>query len=407
MLWSKKSAPTHEKARAVGIDLTASRARAVAVGNKARSLLLDGPHEELPLFIACDRRTPDVGHAAYSICRTAAHVVCSNFLPALGQSREWRGGRHSLTAEAALELVLTKLCSVVGQESDSVAVLLPAYLAPNQVAKTVLVASRAKLALKGTASAALAIAAERAAAVLTGKPAVAATPASGVVPMRPPANAPGSCVVIDADEFALSACVIGVTRDVARVAASACWPRLGVKVWKEKLLDAVADRCVRLCRRDPRDSADAEQALFEQLDDALDRAQAGQRVSLSVRTAHWYQDVVQQPDEFDGYCTALSRSAGEAIRELVAGAGLPLPPRVVWLTHAAGRLPGLVKAIHQNTSEATAVDTLSPTAVAQTAAALVPRWLSGELPRQHLDTTMPIVPLPAPAADAKTGNRRS
>ena len=158
MLWSKKTAPTHEKARAVGIDLTASRARAVAFGNKPRSLLLDDPHEDLPLFIACDRRTPDVGHAAYSICRTAAHVVCSNFLPALGQSREWRGGRHALTPEAALELVLATVRGVVAQESDSVAMLLPPYLAPNQVAKTVIVASRAKLALKGTASSALAIA---------------------------------------------------------------------------------------------------------------------------------------------------------------------------------------------------------------------------------------------------------
>ena len=406
MLWSKKSAPTHEKARAVGLDLTASRVRAVAVGTKARSLLLDEPAEELPLFIACDRRTPEVGHAAYSMCRTAAHVVYSNFLPALGQSREWRGGRHVLTAEAALELTLAKVRGVVAAESDAIALLLPPYLAPNQVAKTVLVAARAKLPLKGTASSALALAAERAATVLTGRPAAGVTPADGVVPMRPSAGGPGSAVVIDVDEFALSACVVGIARDHARVAASACWPRLGVKVWKEKLLDAVADRCVRMCRRDPRDSAAAEQALFEQLDDALDRARAGQRVSLSVRTAHWYQDVVQQPDEFDGYCGSLARPAAEAIRELIAGAGLPLPPRVVWLTHAAGRLPGLVKAVHQHTHEGTVIDVLSPTAAAHTAALLVPRWMSGELPRQHLDTTMPIPPLAVQPAEPKAGTRR-
>jgi glyoxylase-like metal-dependent hydrolase (beta-lactamase superfamily II) len=195
-----------------------------------------------------------------------------------------------------------------------------------------------------------------------------------------------------------------VTRDQVRAAASACWPRLGVKVWKEKLLDAVSDRCVRLCRRDPRDSAEAEQALFEQLDDALDRARAGQRVSLNVRTAHWYQDVVQQPDEFDGYCTALARPAAEAIRELVAGAGLPLPPRVVWLTHAAGRLPGLAKAVHQHSSEGTAIDVLAPGAVAHAAAGLVSRWLSGELPRQHLDTTLPLPPL-AQTEATKAGKR--
>ena len=31
MLWSRKSPPVHERSRAVGIDLTASRARAVSV----------------------------------------------------------------------------------------------------------------------------------------------------------------------------------------------------------------------------------------------------------------------------------------------------------------------------------------------------------------------------------------
>lgn len=400
MLWSKKNTPTHEKARHVGIDLTASRARAASLGaTKIRSLVLDDPSDELLLFLAGDRRLPEVGRAAYSVCRTAPHVVCSNFLPSLGQPREWKIGRHVVTPESALELVFAKIRAAVASESEATTLLVPSYLAPNQVAKAVVLAARAKLPLKGTASAALAVAAERAGAVLSGKPA-----AAGVVPMRPSSG--GAAVVIDADEFALSASVVAVTRDQVRVAGSACWPRLGVKVWKEKLLDAVADRCVRLCRRDPRDSADAEQALFEQLDDALDRARAGQRVSLSVRTAHWYQDVAQQPDEFDGYCTGLARPAAEAIRELVSGSGLAVPPRTVWLTHEAGRLPGLAKAVHLNSPEGTAVDVLAPGAVAHAAAGLVARWLSGELPRQHLDTSMPLVPPPHAADKAASGGRK-
>src|SRR5262249_27329184 len=152
------------------------------------------------------------------------------------------------------------------------------------------------------------------------------------------------------------------------------WPRVSLKVWKDKLLDAVSDRCVRLCRRDPRDSADAEQALFEQLDDALDRVRAGQRVNLTVRTAHWFQDVPQQPDEIDGYCAALAKPAVEGIRDLFYGSGLPLPPRAVWLTHAVGRLPGLAKVMHQNTPEGTAVEILPASAIPLAAAALVPRW---------------------------------
>ena len=101
--------------------------------------------------------------------------------------------------------------------------------------------------------------------------------------------------------------------------ASACWPRAGLKAWKDRLVDAVSDRCVRLCRRDPRDSADAEQALFEQLDDALDRVRAGHRVSLTVRTAHWFQDVPQQPDDFHSASLVACHAAARPFRRFPAG----------------------------------------------------------------------------------------
>ena len=57
--------------------------------------------------------------------------------------------------------------------------------------------------------------------------------------------------------------------------SSAFWPRFSLKAWKDRLLDAVDGVDLRLCRRDPRDSADAEQALFEQIDDCLDRSVPG------------------------------------------------------------------------------------------------------------------------------------
>jgi hypothetical protein len=408
MLWSRKAAPVHDRGRHVGLDLTASRARAASVGGGARprTLLLDDPAEELPLFLALDRRTPEPGRAGYALCRKAPHLVCSNFLPVLAQPREWKAGRHTLTPESALELVFVKLHDPVAAEADALAVALPVYLAPNQVAKVVVTATRAKLPVKGTAVAPLAVAADRAAAVLAGKPAGdTEMPAGWVVPLRQPAGTgPAGVVVLDADEFALSAAVVGVDRENARLLASAGWPRAGIKAWKDKLLDAVADRCVRLCRRDPRDSADAEQALYEQLDDALDRARAGQRVNLTVRTDRWYQDLVQQPDDFDGYCARLAATAAENVRELIAGAGLPVPPRAVWLTHAAGRLPGLLRAVHQGTPEGTLVEVLPPGAVAQAAAGLVARWVTGELPRTHL-TVLGLPPGAAAAELPRSGRR--
>jgi hypothetical protein len=392
MLWSRKATPTHDKARHAGIDLTSSRARAIAVGvGTSRALLLDDEAENLPLFIALDRRAPEVGRAGYAICRKTPHAACSNFLPALGQTREWRAGRHAITPEAALELAFAKIRGPVAAESEAAVLALPAYLAPVQVSKVVAAAARAKLPLKGTAIAPLALAADRAAAVLAGKPvAPEVTPPDWVVPIRPVAAGPGAVAVVDADEYGLSATVVAVERDRVRLVAMGCWPRFAAKAWKDRLLDAVSDRCVRLCRRDPRDSADAEQALFEQLDDALERVRAGTRVNLTVRTDHWFQDVVQQPEEFEAHCAALARGAGEAVRDLVGGSGLALPPCAVWLTHDAGRLPGLARSLHLNTHEGTAVEVLPPDAVAQAAAALVPRWLTAELPRAHLDATIPL-----------------
>ncbi|MBN9121532.1 MAG: hypothetical protein J0I06_20685 [Planctomycetes bacterium] len=387
MLWSRKSAPVHDRSRAVGVDLTASRVRAEAVGVKSRPLVLDAPEEELALFVSGERRTAEVGRVALGICRKNPHLVCSNFLAALGQSREWRVGRHTFIAETALELAFDKIRGPIATETEAAALALPVYLGPAQVTRVGVTAGRSKLALKGTAVGALALVADRAAALLAGRP--AAPGADWVVPMRP-AGGPGAVVVVDADEYALFAAVVSVEPECVRLGGSAVWPRLAVKAWKDRLLDAVSDRCVRLCRRDPRDSADAEQALFGQLDEALDRARAGQRIGLTVQTAHWFQDIAQQPEEFEAHCSALWRLAGDSVRDFTNGIGLAEPPRAVWLTDTAGRLPGLVRAVHANTPEGTAVEVLPPNAVAAAAAALVPRWLSGDLPRSHLDSVVPL-----------------
>ena len=388
MLWSRKPAPVHDRSRAVGIDLNASRVRAEAIGGKSRALALDAVDEELVLFISGERRTAEVGRAAFAICRKMPHLVCSNFLAALGQSREWRVGKHALTAETALGLVFDKIRGPVTDETDAAALALPVYLGPAQVTRVGATAGRSKLALKGTAVGALALVADRAAQLLAGKP--AAPGAEWVVPMRPAVGGPGAVVVIDSDEYATSAVVVSVERECVRLGGSAVWPRLSVKAWKDRLLDAISDRCVRLCRRDPRDSAEAEQALFEQLEEAIDRARAGQRIGLTVQTAHWFQDISQQPEEFESHCAALWRLAGDSIRDFTNGIGLAEPPRAVWLTDAAGRLPGLVRAVHASTPENTTVEVLPPNAIASAAAALVPRWLSGDLPRSHLDSAIPL-----------------
>jgi hypothetical protein len=170
---------------------------------------------------------------------------------------------------------------------------------------------------------------------------------------------------------------------------SAAWPKLSRRLWRDRLLDYLADRCVRQCRRDPRDSAEAEQRLFDQLEPALDRVRYGQPVHFDVRAAHWFQDLVVPPADFDAACAAFAKTGVAGVTDLAQSCGLPEPPRAVWLTPAAGTLPGLAAGLYAQSSERTDVAVLNKDAVAAAVAALVPRWASGELPRTHLDVVIP------------------
>lgn len=365
-----------DKTKVVGLDLNATRARAVVLtAGRTRPLHLDDPAEDLALFLNLDRRPLAVGHAGVAVCRKLPHVVCSNFLPQLGQPRQWQANRTTVTPESALQATFEALVKPIAAEGGDVGLALPAYLTAAQVKAVLQLAAKARLGVKGSAAAALAVAAHRAGWVL-------GEPDGGL-----------AVVVVDADEFALTASVVGVEPTEVKTLASAAWPKASLKLWKDRLIDALSDRCVRTCRRDPRDSADGEQGLYEQLDDALDRTRAGRAVTLTIRSDHWYQDLVHRADEFDGFCSALAKLGADGVRELVRSANLTAPPRAVWLSHAAARLPGLAAAIHHTSPEQTEVLALPPNAIADAGAALVPMWLTGMIPRAHLDAA---IPLPTP-----------
>jgi hypothetical protein len=130
--------------------------------------------------------------------------------------------------------------------------------------------------------------------------------------------------------------------------------------------------------------------LYDQLDAALDRVRYGQPVSFGVRAAHWYQDLVVQPTDFDAACAGFAKPGIAGIVGLARSCGLPEPPRAVWLTPAAGTLPGLAAGIYANSPERTDVAVLNKDAASRAAATLVTRWASGELPRTHLDAVIPL-----------------
>lgn len=391
--WKSKTASANRESGSLGIDLNASRARA-ATGRSTRNriLLLDDPHPDLPLAISLEKRTAEIGRAGLALLRRLPHVTCTNFLPLTGQPHEWKHGRHHFDAIGAATLIFDKLQAQCGAY-DGVYIALPSYLRVPQVTKLNAAAVKAGLKLKGTATAALAVAADRIAALQNPKPAKDdAAKEDWTTPLQRAGKAglPFDIVIVDADEHALTGNLIRVEPNHVCLAATSVLPRLSTRLWKDRLIDALSDRCVRVCRRDPRDSAEAEQTLFEQIDDCLDRIRFGQKIALTVRSAHWYQDLVLRPDEFEGYCSALIRETTNGITDLITGSALPEPPRAVWLSHEAGRLPGLAKALHQSMAERTSVGVLRPEAVAVAIANLGERWQAGDLPNTHLDSAIPV-----------------
>lgn len=396
-IWSRKSEDNSIEKGPIGLDLNSSRARAaLGRGQKNKLLPLGEQHNDFPISINLDKRPAEVGPSAWAISRKLPHLICSNYLPFLGQPNEWKGNRITLNAESALALTLDKIRQLCAM-ADSLALALPPYLTLPQVGRLLGLAEKCKLKIGGTASLPMALAAERATHYLQGQQ----PDGSNETPRGNKSFVTTNVLIVDSDEHALTASLIRISEEEVRQLGSIASTRTSGRLWRERLLDALSDRCVRICRRDPRDNADVEQMLFDQLDDAIDRARDGQRVSLQVRSTHWYQDLAHIPAEFEAFCSPLTRLAIEDIRHLIHTTNLAEPPRAVWLTHDAGRLPGLATALHAHMSEGTSVRVLHPEAAAAAAANLMERWGSGELPKTHLDT---LISLP-PKADPRLQSR--
>lgn len=379
----------HAKSKRVGLDLTASRLRAIVAGSADRPILLDGTEVDLRFVLALDRAPAGVGRVGTNLVKRMPHLAAINALGSLGTDRVWKIGRQSLSPEAAVGTAIAQAASLLNAEAESVAISLPAWLSTAQVNHVVNAATVHKLPTVGTISAPLAVALDRAPSILSGDSVTVHDSDGGadIVPIRPSSDGgPGSAVIVDADDHALSASVVWVDRDAVRVLATAAWPKLAMPLWMDRLIDAMADRCVRLCRRDPRDSAEAEQSLFEQIERSLDGLHASRPVSFHLRAAHWVQDLTVRASDLDSACVALVNTSIANLTDLIYSSGVPAPPRAIWLTHAAARLPGLLASIHDHSAESTDARAMPIDAVASATAKLTDRWHEGTLPRQHVES---------------------
>ena len=381
----------------IGLDVTASRGRAVAgpPSLEPAPLALEGKSSELPLALSLEDRTPAVGAAGVAIARAKPHLACLDFLPNLGTPREWVSPRHRIDAGRALGHVFERLARSFAK-AQGVAAALPGYFDETQAAYVGQLAHRAKWPWLGSVAA----------------PVAAAHAAREHLPWS------GVALVVDVDGYALTWSAVAVGETALHLLQCEPCPHLSLGAWHNRLLDGVARHCIRRTRRDPRESPEAEQGLFDQFPAAMDAEAQGHLIEFAVRTTQWYQEVMLQPGELAGLCGTLVRQSVTEMKHFADAQARYGPVVSVVATPAAVRLPGLLMALNAHLHElssapaddgevdfgeslllqdgfaAAHVHVLEPDAVARAAHQLAAAFLRGEVPRGHLDslTTHPAAP---------------
>jgi hypothetical protein len=372
----------------LGMDLNAARLRAVSnrLGPPA-ALPLSGTDSDLPLVLHLHGRSPEVGRRALALCRQVPHQICSDFLPHLPDpptpARVWEVPPFRLDAPAALGWVLRYAQPIFG-EVDAAVVTLPAYLSPTQVDIALQVAGEQRLPLLASLSAPLAAA-------------LAAHASNRLTP---------NVAVIDIDNHALTLASLVSEGLRVRMLDSQVVPRLGMNAWRSRLINVLSDACVRQSRRDPRDCPEAEQTLFDRIDDLLEACRQGETTQLALQSPRWFQNLIVPAEQTVAVCAGLVHQLLEQLHALLATSpsGWPTRPGLVVLTHAAGKLPGLFEALQQYLTanrRAGAAElslfVLTADALARSAFVLAEQVLErGAAPRGHL-TTMAILNPTEPA----------
>lgn len=387
----------------VGLEINGTRVRGVLgpLGDYPLPLTLEPPAQELPLALSLEKAALEVGSAALRLLRQRPHLVCHGFLTGLDNDiKTWQAGRHRIDAAQAMSTVWQRL-EPMCRRTGGVVAALPGYLSKSAADRVFSLGVQAKVPMLGSLSAPLA-------AALVG---------------YAEQTWIDSVLIIDVDEYALTLALVKSVDGLAHVLDNRSFPHLGMRYWKDRLVNALSDCCVLQSRRDPRDAPVAEQALYEQLDGLLEASFQGRYVHLGIQAASWYQNLLVQPDQAAAFCGQLTRRLLTEIGSLVQGLPADEMPVSIVLTHSAGRLPGIVPHLRglveewfrelmirqtrtpipdedfgedlmrETGQEAPRVAILSSDALARSAHA-VGAWLQrGDLPRGHRDVVAPL-PLP-------------
>lgn len=353
----------------VGLDINSTRILAVngPAGSWPRPMSIGGTQAELPMALSLHGACPEVGRAGLKLCRRAPHLACVNFLPQVGGPAQWGTGPKRLDAADALTRVF-KLIQEACTEEEALVMCVPSYLEPVQAGLVRALASAAGLPVLGSLAAPLAVAL----AAYTDLPWA------------------GLAVALDVDDHALTCSVIDVNDKEAVIKQEHSFPQWNSRAWKEKLLDAVSNLCVRHSRRDPRYSAQAEQMLYDQLDGAQTANRDAQMVEFIIQGDNWFQNLIVQAEEVKGFCSLLARQAADGIRAFLTSNNVTRPIRVLLATESAARLPGMVEALQSGFGKQTRTTIAQPEAAALATHDLANRLLQGSLEKGHYGSKVPF-----------------
>jgi hypothetical protein len=314
----------------IGLDLNATRARAVhgPVQNLPAAMKLGRERNELPLAISLEERVPEVGRAGAALCRRAPHLACLDYLSHLDQPRKWIVGKHSLDAGQALLLFFRELHMACAR-AKGMAIATPAYLSESQAVRIGRLAEQSALRIH----------------------AIVPTPVAAAIAAQPLLPWTGLALVVDVDGAALTWSAVTVDAREARLIECQAAPRLALGAWLNRTLEYAADRCVRLTRRDPRQSAEAEQALYDQLAALFEKDLSSDRIDLHCEANQWSQHLMLHPADLAACCTPLVQQTLALMRGFLAKATGHGPAAAVLVTPSASRLPGLVAALEEALGE--------------------------------------------------------
>jgi FHA domain len=316
----------------VGLDCNTTRIRAVSSPRDGAVTphRLGGTTFDLPLALSLRERTLTVGAAGSGLSRSLPHLACLDFLPFLGLNKTWHANEHHVDADRALGIVFEAMRRDLRYLTGA-GLALPAYLTDIQITRLRRLAELSRW--KPMASLPVPLA-----AVLGG--------ASGVEgPLAVPPD-PSVVIVGDVDGHAFTWSGVEVRDGKARLLFTHSWPMLGRGIWLRRLLDGVALRCIRLSRRDPRESGAIEQHIYDQLDELLEVPLTDAPIEVSVEGGTWYHHLQFQPVEFAYFASPLLRQTLIEFDNVLTERGHGVPPLVL-LTPSAGYLPGLIAGLER------------------------------------------------------------